>query len=72
LHRSYVEYLKKSQALRRELTVDAGTDLFLRLCSPMLFFEMTVRHGWPAQRWETSLYGLLQHALLRPDLVIGE
>ena len=72
LHRSYAEYLKKSQALRRELTVDAGTDLFLGLCSPMLFFEMTVRLGWPPRRWESSLYDLLQHALLRPDLVIAE
>jgi len=67
LHRSYVEHLKKSRALRRELTVDAATDLFLGLCSPMLYQEMTVRLGWPAQRWESSLYDLLHHALLRPD-----
>ena len=67
LHRSYVEHLKKSRALRRELTVDAATDLFLGLCSPMLFQEMTGRLGWPAQRWESSLYDLLHHALLRPD-----
>jgi AcrR family transcriptional regulator len=66
LHRSYVEHLKKSKHLRRELTVDAATDLFLGLGSPMLFHEMTVRLGWPAQRWESSLYDLLQHALLRP------
>jgi hypothetical protein len=67
LHRSYVEYLKKSKALRREVTVDAATDLFLGLCSPMLFHEMTVRLGWSARRWESSLYDLLRHALLRPD-----
>lgn len=66
LHRSYVEYLKKSGALRRELTVDAATDLFLGLCSPMLFQEMTVRLGWPAERWESSLHDLLSHTLLRP------
>ena len=66
LHRSYVEHLKKSRALRRELSVDAATDLFLGLSSPMLFQEMTVRLGWPAQRWESSLYDLLHHALLRP------
>ncbi len=66
LHRSYVEHLKKSRALRGDLTVDAATDLFLGLCSPMLFHEMTVRLRWPAQRWESSLYDLLHHALLRP------
>jgi AcrR family transcriptional regulator len=67
LHRSYVEHLKRSKALRRELTVDAATDLFLGLCSPILFNEMTVRLGWPARRWESSLYNLLHHALLRAD-----
>jgi len=67
LHRSYVEHLKKSRALRRELSVDAATDLFLGLSSPMLFQEMTVRLGWPAQRWESSLYDLLHHALLSLD-----
>jgi AcrR family transcriptional regulator len=66
LHRSYVEHLKKSRVLRRELTVDAATDLFLGLCSPMLFQEMTVRMGWPAERWESSLNDLLRHTLLRP------
>jgi AcrR family transcriptional regulator len=67
LHRSYVDHLRKSKALRRELTVDAATDLFLGLCSPMLFHEMTARLGWPAQRWQSSLYDLLHHALLRPS-----
>jgi hypothetical protein len=32
----------------------------------MLFHEMTVRLGWSARRWESSLYDLLHHALLRP------
>jgi len=67
LHRGYVEHLKKTKALRRELTVDAGTDLFLGLCSPALFHEMTIRRGWSARRWESSLYNLLHHALLRPS-----
>jgi len=67
VHRSYVEHLKKTKALRRELTVDAGTDLFLGLCSPQLFHQMTVRLGWPAKRWESSLYDLLHHALLSLD-----
>jgi AcrR family transcriptional regulator len=68
LHRSYVAHLKKSRALRSDLTVDAATDLFLGLCSPMLFYEMTVRLGWPARRWESSLHDLLHHALLHPGL----
>jgi AcrR family transcriptional regulator len=66
VHRGYIEHLKKSQALRRELTIDAATDLFLGLCSPALFHQMTATLGWPAQRWESSLYDLLRHALLRP------
>lgn len=65
LHRSYVQHLKKMRALRSELTVDAGTDLFLGLCSPALFHQMTGRLGWSARRWESSLYDLLHHALLR-------
>jgi len=72
LHRSYVEHLKKTRVLRRELTVDTGTDLSLGLCSPALFHQMTVRLGWPARRWEASLYDLLRHALLRPDLTEAE
>jgi AcrR family transcriptional regulator len=64
LHRGYVGYLKKAKALRRDLTVDAGTDLFLGLCSPALFHQMTVGMGWSAQRWESALYDLLHHALL--------
>ena len=67
LHRSYVEHLKKTRALRRELTIDTGTDLFLGLCSPALYHQMTIRLGWPATRWQSSLYDLLHHALLRPD-----
>jgi AcrR family transcriptional regulator len=66
LHRGYVEYLKKSRTLRRELTVDAGTDLFLGLCSPALFHQMTAGLGWSAQRWKSSLYDLLHHALIQP------
>jgi AcrR family transcriptional regulator len=66
LHRSYVEHLKKTKALRRELTVDTGTDLFLGLCSPALFHQMTVTLGWSAKSWQSSLYDLLHHALLRP------
>jgi len=72
LHRSYVEHLKKAKALRAGLTIDAATDLFLGLCSPMLFNEMTVRLGWTPKGWESSLYHLLRHALLRTDLTDAE
>ena len=65
LHRSYVEHLKESEALRAELTVDAATDLFLGLCSPAMFHQMTVTLRWTAQRWESTLHELLRHALLR-------
>jgi AcrR family transcriptional regulator len=58
LHRSYVEHLKKSKALRRELTIDAATDLLLGLCSPMLLHGMTVswagRSGAGKPRCTTS------------------
>ena len=65
VHRGYVEHLKKTRALRRELTVDAATDLLLGLCSPAMYHQMTIRLGWPVARWETSLHDLLRHALLR-------
>jgi AcrR family transcriptional regulator len=67
VHRGYVEHLRLSGALRRGLTVDAGTDLFLGLCSPALFHQMTVALGWSVRRWESTLYDLLSHALLRPS-----
>ena len=65
VHRSYVEHLKRLGALRRGLSVDAATDLFLGLCSPALFHQMTVGLAWSSARWESSLLDLLSHALLR-------
>jgi AcrR family transcriptional regulator len=67
LHRDYVEHLQKSGALRKDLTVDAATDLFLGLASPALFQQMTVGLGWSAQLWQSTLLDLLRHALLQPS-----
>jgi AcrR family transcriptional regulator len=65
LHRSYVEHLKKSGALRSGLSVDRATDLFLGLSSPALYQSMTAGHRWSHRQWAHTLTDLLAHSLLR-------
>jgi AcrR family transcriptional regulator len=67
LHRTFVEHLRKTGALRPGLTVDRGTDLFLGLGSPAMFHTMTTTHGWSQRQWTAALTDILSHALLKPD-----